>query len=345
MTSHQELVARVGQQLDEVLTPLLPADARYALLDFPNHNNVGDNAIWLGERVWLKQHGREVVYTCDLSTYSRERCARQLSDGIILLHGGGNFGDLWALHHQFRRRVVEDFPGHRIVQLPQSVFYQEPGSFGRDARLFAGHGAFTALLRDSDSLAIMTEALGDNALLCPDSAFALGSFSRHREPTQDVVWLARTDFESDGQFEAGADEGVRVIDWFGATDDSPLRRLRRRASVRSRTLIQNVVKSSQLAAKALELPITASFDLLARRRFRLGRAQLELARVLITDRLHGHILATLLGIPHVLVPDRHGKVASFVRTFTSDSDLSVWVDAPEDPVRAAYQLLERGRSA
>src|SRR5215510_13090808 len=67
---------------------------QYALLDFPNHSNVGDSAIWAGERVYLRQYwGRDPSYVCEHNLDTRA-LADAIDDGPILLHGGGNFGDV-----------------------------------------------------------------------------------------------------------------------------------------------------------------------------------------------------------------------------------------------------------
>ena len=79
----------LSNRIDAVLTPLLPPNVAYALLDFPNHSNVGDSAIWLGEKKWLFDNRRRLIYTCDIDTYSPRVLADQLGDGCILLHGGG----------------------------------------------------------------------------------------------------------------------------------------------------------------------------------------------------------------------------------------------------------------
>lgn len=42
------------------------------------------------------------------------------------------------------------------------------------------------------------------------------------------------------------------------------------------------------------------------------------ARFVITDRLHGHILSTLIGVPHVLLDSKLGKNLNLHNTWTSD---------------------------
>ena len=41
---------------------------------------------------------------------------------IILLNGGGNFGDLWRSHSEFRIKVINNFRTNKIIIFPQTVF-------------------------------------------------------------------------------------------------------------------------------------------------------------------------------------------------------------------------------
>ena len=49
--------------------------------------------------------------------------AARLRDGVILMPGGGNFGDLYTLYNEFRLKVIEDFPDNRIVMPPQQAAF------------------------------------------------------------------------------------------------------------------------------------------------------------------------------------------------------------------------------
>src|SRR3954463_6923286 len=62
-------------------------DAReWGLADYPRHLNVGDSAIWLGERQLLRPAGVRVVASCDTATYSRRAFGRALAGRPVLLH-------------------------------------------------------------------------------------------------------------------------------------------------------------------------------------------------------------------------------------------------------------------
>ena len=99
------------------------------------HGNVGDSAIWLGERTLLRDAGVTVAYACDLQSFSAAELAERVpaGTGTTFVHGGGNLGDLWPRHQVLRERVISAFPNHRIVQLPQSVHFRDPRTWrGRE---------------------------------------------------------------------------------------------------------------------------------------------------------------------------------------------------------------------
>lgn len=50
--------------LFETYKRLLKGVKRVALMDYPDYNNRGDNAVWIGERILLQKLGVEVVYFC-----------------------------------------------------------------------------------------------------------------------------------------------------------------------------------------------------------------------------------------------------------------------------------------
>jgi exopolysaccharide biosynthesis predicted pyruvyltransferase EpsI len=47
-----------------------------------------------------------------------------------------------------------------------------------------------------------------------------------------------------------------------------------------------------------------------------GFELLASAEIVITDRLHGHIMSTVLGVPHIVMDSALGKNLDFVNTWT-----------------------------
>src|SRR5262249_1753615 len=83
-----------------------------------------------------------------------------------------------------------------------------------------------------------------------------------------------------------------------------------------------------------------SFNTMALARLERGRRVLERGRVVITDRLHGHILCLLADIPHVVVDNLYGKVLSFHDAWTSGSPLARKANTVEAAVRVARELAD-----
>ena len=148
----ESYLAPLKRAIDVVLEPLIPEGSHCALLDYPNYSNVGDSAIWLGETSWIRKRAVHVSYQCDHATYSAERLAGSLGEGIILLSGGGNFGDFWYSHQAFREQVVRDFPNNKIIQLPQTIHFLDDWSVEEARRTINEHKDFTLLCRDRQSL-------------------------------------------------------------------------------------------------------------------------------------------------------------------------------------------------
>ena len=135
------------------------------------------------------------------------------------------------------------------------------------------------------------------------------------------MWIRRNDHEAAHTYPASADGDlkIRVVDWF--SDDAPLwSRIRTSAAVRGRNALFADVPRFMGARQATQL--SRLFDPMAARRVRHAVRILAGGKVVITDRLHGHILCELLGIPHVLLDTAEGKVGSFHQTFTSTSRLA-----------------------
>lgn len=327
-STHWRLVDALRQGVLDAVTPLVRGARRVALLDFPDHSNVGDSAIWLGALTLLRASGLgPPVYCCDAATYDRRRLARAIGDGTILFTGGGSFGDLWERHLRFREQVVADFPTHRIIQLPESVHFERAESLARARAVFDAHPDVTILVRDAESLSLVQREFRAASALVPDLAFGLGRLTQsvgvHRQP---VLWLKRDDKED--RFR-DARPGA-TVDWI-AEPVTPL--VSRSAAIRRRGLRWPWLRP--LTDRQLQ----RAFPALATERLDRGVALLSSGRVVVTDRLHGHILSCMLGIPHVVLDNSYGKVHRFARQWTSTSPLVRLASTLGDAQAQAQSLL------
>jgi pyruvyl transferase EpsO len=353
-----------------VLDRLVPVGTRCALIDAPLRSNVGDSAIWLGQRAVLGMLGAKVRYTCDVTSYDPAHLAACLPDGPILLSGGGTLGDLWEASQQLRERVIRDFPDRRIVQLPQSIHFAKHTNLTRARRVFDTHPDLTLLLRDRHSLGQARVLFEAQSLLAPDLGFAVPPAELVRgAASRDVVWLARQDRESArdatrpsreerraawdaaratrpgrpaapcGPVTSGV--GPYVFDWT-REPGGPAWRNATEVLMRRRTRALHRIRTGDDPATAAAALLTA-YDGLARLRLERGCRLLTAGRVAVTDRLHGHVLGLLLDLPHVVVADRYGKMRNYWETWTSDAargHRAVWAGTHAAAERAAGRLLD-----
>jgi exopolysaccharide biosynthesis predicted pyruvyltransferase EpsI len=308
------------QLLYERLHSVLRKGMEVALLDFPNHNNVGDNAIWLGEKAALKKMGVEVVYQCDIYTFSEKALRKKLGrGGIVLLHGGGNLGSVWPEHQRFREKMITLLSDKKIIQLPQSVYFdseKDKQQFGEIART---HQNLNILVRDKVSLDLLQE-LALNVELCPDMAFALGSLATIGKPKVDAVWLARTDHESAGNSVDNINFKIEKLDWLKGEPGRYYSKFSPRITVRIRRLVQRIFRNSTFMRDNLWKINADLFDLSAQRRLSRGIRILSRGRIVITDRLHGHIISTLLGKPQILFDNHYKKIGNYRACFEPEND-------------------------
>ena len=271
MTAHatvtalrERVLASVGRHVG--------AGARVALIDYPNHTNVGDSAIWLGEIETLRLLGADVAYECEAHGHDARAVRRAIGpDGTVLLHGGGTFGDEWPEYQRLREGVIDAHHDHPVVVLPQTLRFNREENRARAAAALAAHPRLTILCRDARRL--MPPA------------------------------------------------GGRVIDWMEGDDSDlgagPAERLLRALACNGG---QRATRRPHVARAAGSF-VRSLHTRLARRRVQLGIDLVASAPVVVTDRLHAHILCLVAGVPHVLVDTGYGKLRAFVHAWTAGHPL------------------------
>jgi exopolysaccharide biosynthesis predicted pyruvyltransferase EpsI len=308
-----------------------------ALIDWPSYGNVGDHLIYLGTLAVLRRLDVDVGYVADLGSYDARALRRVLGEPpVILLAGGGNFGDAYPEFQQVRERIILDFPGAVIVQLPQTFEFNEPLALARTAALLNAHENVTLLWRDTISLERAQHHFASDNRLCPDCAFGLPPIGRP-VPTVDQVWLTRTDSERrQPRLLPPPDVDAVVADWLFLEEDhrTPLEKRLQQMAIR---LTRATSRTPSWAVRFG--PASASVrDRFSRQRLAAGVEVVGAGRVLVTDRLHGHILAVLLGVPHVVVDTGYGKIQRFVDTWTRDLPGVNLADSGEEAMRLAQGL-------
>ena len=303
MTS-QAKIAELKQTIVSQLSKLIDRD--YYLLEVPYYNNIGDVLIWQGEQDWLATLPHKCLGVYALETF---RFPPMDKDALILFQGGGNFGDLWPKHHDFKMQVVARYPDNRFIFLPQTVFFQDEANMQACAAELAKHKNITICARDQQSYDTLQGAFKNTVLLVPDMAFCIDSSRLQQSsvtPQKDLL-LMRTDSELQPSDELTAlmqQPDIAVRDW------PPLER--------RDFYTWLLVKLSPIISRGLLdwYCQTIYKPFLVRR----GVQFLNHYRTIYTTRLHGALLALMLGKDVVLYDNTYGKNSGFYKTWLADCE-------------------------
>lgn len=298
MTSPSKRIAQLQRVLENNLIPLIDNDFVY--WELPYYSNVGDPLIWRGtEDLLLK-----VPYKC-LNRASMQTCMfPDLSeDTIILLQGGGNFGDLWRPIQDFRLRVIKHYSNNRIIILPQTIYYNSGRIARSDAVVMRQHHKLTICVRDKYSLCFLKVfGFSKQILLVPDMAFCIDMSSFPRtEPYKDNLILQRADIENNFAIDAKhyiASSSFDEQDWV--------------------TFDEKTKSPYCLFAETHDLAEVDSYAIneYMPEIIRRGMEQIDAYHHIYTTRLHGAILSLLMEKEEIVLFDNsYGKNRHFYKTW------------------------------
>ncbi|CEL96597.1 unnamed protein product [Vitrella brassicaformis CCMP3155] len=329
----------IGAQQEAMIdaySALVKGYKRAMMFGLADHENKGDAAINYGQYLVLKKLGLEVVHFCapklaeDCDYDEALRVAQSSDDPLIIFYtGGGNFGDIWQKYVDDRERLVarfRDHPEYPIVVFPQTIKFEHDDTMVAHAEKMR-HPNISFIARDIPSYEWLMQCPFEYkmAYMLPDSAFMMGVTPPPISPTYDILWVKRTDREKRDYKLPPAPKGVKVKqdDW--VSYNSTNIKWREKYPVRNGEgyeFFQTVVTKS-----------------------RLNRGLQFLARgnVVVADRLHAHILCTLMRKPHVILDNNYGKIRQYRSAWTDglvEGGLVHIATTPEEAMDKALAILK-----
>eukprot|EP00745_Piridium_sociabile_P021943 TRINITY_DN339_c0_g2_i3.p2 TRINITY_DN339_c0_g2~~TRINITY_DN339_c0_g2_i3.p2 ORF type:complete len:838 (+),score=60.88 TRINITY_DN339_c0_g2_i3:260-2773(+) len=311
---------------------------RAAMIGLADHENKGDAAINYGQHRILQELDIPVVYFCAPQNVAEcdyiallSIAESSLEPLLIFATGGGNFGDLWMKYPDDRQRLVDTFrsyPRHPIVAFPQTISFQERTALLAHATAME-HPNITYIARDLNSYRFLLEEPFHyvRVALIPDSAFMIGTQQHAKVPyidnEFDILWVKRTDKEAKNYevpVAANSSRSVKVEDWVHNWN----------TNVNWRHMPRDL-KGYSFFQENVTLP-----------RLQKGFNFLRRGKIVVADRLHAHILLTLLKKPHVILDNNYGKIRTYRTTWTNglvDSNLVEVATGPEDAMKKAENML------
>lgn len=307
MTSFDK-IAELKECINNKLAPLIDDD--YVLLDVPYYTNIGDTLIWEGTKHFLKNIPHKCLYTASVETYKY----RPLPTGtVILMQGGGNFGDLWRRHQDLRLEVVKAYPNNRIIILPQTIFYKDNFVFEADAKIFNSHKDLHICARDTGSLNFLQKALNCNLLLVPDMAFCISSKllkKYSKKEGERALFLKRNDPEfCEYDFNSYITENRSMLD----ICDWPTMEQQFKAKAYLDKLLWHKEQIGRI-------PDIYADWVFRPHQVKKGVEFVSQYKKVYTTRLHVAILSLLLDKEIVFFDNSYGKNCSFYKTWLTEAD-------------------------
>lgn len=322
-----ELITPLGSLRESLVAAFdrsLGGAKRVRIVDFPFNLNPGDSAIWLGEMAVLKELGVSKVD----STHASRREGRSRKSSIrgldaVLIHGGGNFGDIWPEHNLTRQEAIENAHGIPIIQMPVSLHVSNPECLKNLRSAVARHGQVTFMWRDERSYVAGAEFFESSThVMVPDAATAL-NLSAVSSPETDVLVIQRLDKEADTLFRKH-----EAVDWsFDA-----------RFKLASGWWLMQAMDRWPLPRNLSNPAWQRLYSHCTTSQLRYATTLLSSASVVVTDRLHGHILATVAGVTNVAYPDRNGKLEAYYDAWHRPVTHAHWASSQEEAIALAEQI-------
>ncbi|PIQ22765.1 MAG: polysaccharide pyruvyl transferase [Cytophagales bacterium CG18_big_fil_WC_8_21_14_2_50_42_9] len=325
MNTNSQNLLHLRSSIYQSLDSLIKQD--YCLLDVPDHNNIGDQLIYQGELEYLKRLPYKMLYSAN-ETYTR---LNKIPEGCtILLHGGGNFGDLWRWFQTYRLNIIKHFPENKIIVLPQTVYYKNPAILEQDAKVFNNHTDLTICVRDTTSYDILKKyCANSNILLVPDMAFCLNLDKYlNKNKTHKALIFERKDQEINANYSLAEvkklipkEMAVDIADWpsYGKTKATAALQ---NYFYKANRVISRKLKNTDLIDDCFGLnsnKISTNYLL-------QGINFINQYDEVYTTRLHGYILSVLLDKKVYLIDNSYGKNSTFYNTWMHDFKNSYLLD-------------------
>ena len=306
-TNHQELMGRLTYCHEAISRLIQKNPVHY--VDLPLYGNIGDLLIMKGTLAFLEKNQ---ILIRTLTAYFNFNPAWVNSQDIILFQGGGNFGDLYPGPQQLRERTISQCLENRIIILPQTIQFNSAQAYESCCELMSKHADLHIFVRDQKSYKL-AKPMSRHVYLAPDMAHQLWEIKHtpQRKAGKGHLGIIRTDDEAGtGSHYAGFNH---VTDW-------PALVGRREILARN---THRLLRALHLAGIDRKLVTPMS------------RLWIQWADVLIgdainlyskfehvtTDRLHGHILACLMGISNTFIDNSYGKNSTYAAQWTANSSI------------------------
>lgn len=228
----------------------------------------------------LPEYGIEEYPLSSYWTQKRYLVSAIQPDDIIVMTGGGNFGNKYPVAQMVKQDVVKTWVQNKKIIFPQTVFYLEGAddSLNEDKELFSKDNNVILFTRDQKSYDFARENFTCTLGLAPDIVL-FRKMQKKTEREKKILLLLRGDSErsfSHGDLEYVINKACATGMNVCASD------------------LQLIYNGAEISLRKKE--INRKLDLISSSKF------------VITDRLHGMVFAAVTGTPCLVFPNFNFKV-------------------------------------
>lgn len=288
---------------------------KFYLFMLPEHGNMGDYAIGYAEQKFFTDYFPEYPLICvtaqewlDLKEYF-QRVIREYD--IIFLSGGGYFGDLWK-SGQISRDIVEMFPGNSKIFLPNNLTYKDSdwesnSEVKNDLEWLSEQPGTFIFFRERKSFEY-AEPIVKNCAFVPDMALYLSFAEGKPEPADRILLCFREDVEKDFYHYKELTEMLKKEGY--QYDEMDIHLNRKVDYEEGRDCLSAIIEKMQNAS------------------------------LVITDRLHGMVLAAQSGTPCIAFDNTTHKISGVYEWLESNLKVSLFTDYEESEIQEKITELQ-----
>ena len=259
-----------------------------------DYGNIGDLAITAAQRGFITRalpDHQLVPVPISITREVIRSIRKQIAPGdLVTIVGGGNMGSLYPDIEELRQLVIRMFPGNRIVCFPQSLDWHDSAAsaeaLARIVRIYARHPDLHVFARESVSRDKLR-----------------GLFAAHSN--------VRIGYVPDVVLSACAAQ----LGFGGPSTPAGILLCMRDDRERALAASQHAQLRALLEATGEAITVTDTHaggarldDARCARLVADKLAQFSAARLVVTDRLHGMILALVAGTPCLVLPNANHKI-------------------------------------
>lgn len=256
----------------------------FLIFNSPIHGNIGDHAIIYAEYKMLE---KQKIKAFEVSTYREKCCFEYITshiaeDAVISITGGGFIGSQWIEEQNLVNKVIEQFAEHKIIIFPCTIYFKndEIGKkeLKKSIKIFDKAKNLYIFAREQKTYEFAKNTYKNaNVELVPDIVLSLKN-ENYNYKRDGILLCFRKDVE-----------GI-----FSQKDKEELYKILNKyyKNIKQTDTVVNYSISPKKRNKEIEMKLK----------------EFASSKLVITDRLHGMIFATITNTPCIVFSNYNYKV-------------------------------------